>query len=428
MRPRLLVPVLACCAMPAVAHAQGRLALDHIPDVSLYEAIWPLSYRSDGTPQLVGSFGLGFGRLGDTPGSVGMVAGAAGIDTGTILAAARSELLGWAATRDELAIERGRHRGLVQVKTGEELGLVLSLSGALEHGDAPGLAPVHLGGGRRTTGDSLGEVMWLLDPDDESFAFTARGEAGRTAWHGGRRADRRALALAFGLSPNDDELPHGMVDLVRGRVEHTRIAAPVAFAAGTGLLDTSEVRRVDVGIGVHDLTLNIDHELAAVIVTDFGWSWLEADSATGHLADSLFRLELGAGTRWRDRRRGRLVQLGLGLGRDPSHTPDGERLVSDWRLELSGHVETRRLLFGAAGGIGWLSQLAGAPGPGDRLLRYGSQLEAFVKVGAGLELGGYHVASYEPAPGDPWASARRWSSEAGLVVRIRTDATARAAR
>src|SRR5436853_2379940 len=57
--------VLGVCALPAVAHAQGRLDLTQIPDLSRYEAVWPLRYDAP-NPAVIGSFGLGFtGVRGD---------------------------------------------------------------------------------------------------------------------------------------------------------------------------------------------------------------------------------------------------------------------------------------------------------------------------------------------------------------------------
>jgi hypothetical protein len=428
-RPAALALVLALGAVPAAAHAQGQLALDHIPDVDLYEAIWPLGYSFEGKPQLVGTVGLGAGDVDGNRSAVVALEVAAGLETDTVLAVARSELAGWGATRRDLALLRGRHRALVQLKTGEDLGLVVALGGTLDHGVPRGLAPIRLGAGPRSAADVRGEVMWFMDPDDdESFAFAVRGDAGRVDWAGDRGSNRRALTLAFGYAPNDDELPRGMLDLVRGRVEHTRVEMPVALAAVGGGRGTADVRRVDVGLGVHDLTLHIDHELAAVIVADLGWSWLQADTLGGVLADTLFRLDLGAGFKLRDRRKARLMNVGLGIAREPTHTADGQRLVSDWRFELAGAIENRRLVLGARGGIAWLRRLDGGPSPADPLIRYGSQVEAFAKLGAGLELGGYHRASFEPAGDDPWATSRRWDIEAGLLIRLRTDTAARAAR
>jgi hypothetical protein len=427
---RAAAVALIVCAVPAVARAQGAqgaLALEHVPDVELYEAIWPLGHRFDGKPALVGAIGLGAGERDGAGGTVAAASGAAGVEADMVLVVARSELGWWGKARDDLAAMRGRHRALLQVKTGEDLGLVVAFTGALDHGRRE-LAPVRLAGASGS-GVVGGEAMWFMDPDDdETFAFAVRGEAGRSEWAGGRESNRRALTLAFGYAPNDDELPRGMVDLVRGRVEHARIESPVALAAIAGARDHAEVRRVDVGIGAHDMTLHIDHELAAVIVADLGWSWLQADTAAGALADSLFRLELGAAFHVRDRRHGRLMKLGLGIAREPTHTAGGERLVSDWRFELAGAIENRRLVLDARGGIAWLRRLDGGRSPADQLIRYGSQVEAFAKLGAGLELGGYHRASFEPATDDPWAGPRGWGLEAGVLIRLRTDTAARAKR
>jgi len=421
---RIPTVVLALCALPAVAHAQGRLDLSETPDPGIYEAVWPLPYARLKGPQVVGSFGLGFGTVGDDRGATATSHVTAGIDNETFTVVARSELTGFGPAADHLELQRGRHEALALLHVGGDLGFVLSLGGVVEHGDARGLAPLRLSGGRRTTGDATAEAQMMFDPDhDESFAFSVRGTAGGTRWASGAAANRLGLGLAFGYAPNDHELPRGMLDFIHARVEHTALGSSRALAATTGALGSDEVRRVEVGLGAHEMTLNIDHELAAVINADFGWSWLQADTPAGQLAIDMFRMQLGVGATWRARHT-RLTHVGLGIGREPDHTADGSRLVKDWRLEMSGGVESRRLVLAARGGISWLIRAAGGA-PEDTLLRYGAELEGFVKVGAGLEVGAYHATHYEAAPGDPWGSRREWSSEYGAMLRIRTDLTTR---
>jgi hypothetical protein len=214
-----------------------------------------------------------------------------------------------------------------------------------------------------------------------------------------------------------------MLDLVRGKVEHARIDRPVALAGAVGGRRNTEVRVVEVGLGAHDFTMHIDRELKAVIAADIGWSWLEADTPVGTLSSNLYRMRLSAAGTFRERRKGRLLHMGFAFARQPDYTADGARIVADWRLELEGGIEARRFSALARGGLSWLAPheaIDGAP-PATTLIRYGTQLEAFGKLGLGIEAGGYFAAAFEPAPGDPWASSRRWSQEAGVLVRIRTD-------
>lgn len=413
------------CALPAVAHAQGRLDLTQIPDLSRYEAVWPLRYDAP-NPAVIGSFGLGFTGVGGDGGKRRLAADATlgfGLETERWLVVEHSELSGFAdgATAELL---RGRHRALAQLRTGEDTGVVVSLGGVLDHGTAQGLAPVHLGAGRRTTGDAEADALLILDEDcDCHFAISARGTAGATRWAGGAAAAREGAELALGPTPDDDELPRGQIDLVRGRVEHARITSGAAFAGAISGRRDTEVRTVEVGLGAHDFTLNIDHELKAVITADFGWSWLEADTPSGSISTNLYTMNLGAAGTWRERGNGRLLHAGLGIGRTPDYTQDGSRLTADWRLELEGTLENRRLALGARGGLSWLVPIAATDGAPDAstMIRYGEQVEAYYKLGSGIEVGAYHAAHYEPAPGDPWASDRRWALEAGVEVRFRTD-------
>ncbi|HEU0031950.1 MAG TPA: hypothetical protein VFQ53_15060 [Kofleriaceae bacterium] len=426
--------LVAACASAAAADVP-RVATPRTPDLRIFDALWPLDreYGEDHV-RVAGSVAIGAGRHRDEPGGTAAASLAVGRESDNLLVAWRSDVAGW-STRDGSGIERGRHRGIAYAHTAGGA-LVLGLDGTLAHGDAPGLAPAHLGPGRRITADAIGEAQLMFDPDDDDgFAFAIRPEAGRTRWlapDAPATADRAALTLAFGPAPGDGELPHGMGDLVHARVEHTSIeprTSPVAAIVAR----RAEVRTVEVGLGAHDITLHIDRELAAVIAADLGWAWLEADTVDGTRADNLFRMRLSTAIRWRakdpDRwstryRAGRasefpLRELGIAIARTPEHAPDGRRLLSDWRLELAGALHTRQLGIAARGGISWLSQLAG-PDPEPPLsLRYGSQLDAYVVVGGGFELGAYHAMVFEPATSDPFAGPRRWAIESGVIARWR---------
>ncbi|MDQ3300363.1 MAG: hypothetical protein M3619_27610 [Myxococcota bacterium] len=137
------------------------------------------------------------------------------------------------------------------------------------------------------------------------------------------------------------------------------------------------------------------------------------------LADNAFRMRLGAALAWRDKRDRQRQRVGFAIARTPTSTPDAQRLVGEWRLELATGVESSRFLLDARGSLSWLVPFTGTAEV-DTLVRYGAQLEGFAKLGAGIELGVYHARAFEPpVAGDPWASARRWGAETGALARWR---------
>jgi hypothetical protein len=207
---------------------------------------------------------------------------------------------------------------------------------------------------------------------------------------------------------------------VRGRVEHVTIHRPlVAAAMGPVSLGTGAVRIVEVGAGTDELTLHIDHEVLAVVAVDVGWSWLEADRATDdRITDNAFRLKLGGALRWRKSAE-RVHHIGLGIARLPGYTPDGRRLTTESRLELAAGVEDKRFVFAMRGGMSWVHGVAG--GDIEQLLRYGTHLEAAIKLARHVEVGAFGASSFEsPLAGDPWVGERRWNTEAGVFARLRT--------
>jgi hypothetical protein len=138
-------------------------------------------------------------------------------------------------------------------------------------------------------------------------------------------------------------------------------------------------------------------------------------------------MRLATAARWLADRSGGVRRLGFAIAREPGHTADGQRLVSDWRVELDSALEDSKYVLGARGGVSWLTSKAGAPGT-SMLIRYGSHLEAFRKLAGGIELGAYNAVGYEPQlAGDPWASPRQWGIETGVVVRWRSPRSFRAA-
>ncbi|MEO8702693.1 MAG: hypothetical protein ABI867_21795 [Kofleriaceae bacterium] len=412
---RIGLVVLLC---PGLAGADIRLDLEPMPELLSLEPAFHLDRGESARSKsgILGSIGLGYGRFDDADEATAVGALAIGMKTSRVLAVASSELV---VAGDQ--VWRGHHRGLVELRTAERsndgIRGSLALQTAIDHGEARALAPVRLGQGRYDTGDVTGEALLHLGKDKDDFVVVGElfGSVGATQWHdaGLDRATRRSVGLGIGLTPDDGELPRGTIDLVRGRVERVSIRRPIA-ATGEAI-GTTEVSIVELGLGPHELTLHIDHELLAVINADLGWTWLESKS----IDDNMFRMRLGTGLKWQTDRSGGVRRLGLAVAREPGYTPDGQRLVADWRTELAYGVEDTRYLIEASGGISWLRAIEGGNAQ-PMTARYASHLEAFVKIRNGIEVGGYHAASFEnQLAGDPWAASRRWGTEAGVLVRWR---------
>lgn len=419
---RVLLVLLLC---PTVASADLRLDTEPIPELFPLEAVFQLDrgmWSSDKSGA-VGSIGLGYGRFDDR--DTGTIVGAlsAGKYTENWLVLGTAEIVSANDT-----IWRARHRGLVGLHSEEDrddgIGGSIVLSTALDLGEARALAPVRYGQGRYDNGAVAGEALLHLGKDKDDVVFVAQlfGELGTTRWESPLldRANRASLGLGVGLAPADGELPRGAIDLLRGRVEHVSIARPIVAAGAAAPIGAADVRIAELGLGAHEMTLHIDRELLAVIEGDLGWSWIEVDTASGRIADNMFRMKLATGLKWLASRSGAARRFGIGLARDPQFTPDGQRIVVDWRAVLAYGVDTRIYSVRASGGISWIRSIAGGSQP--MLPRYGSSIEAFYKIGRGLEAGAYHAASFESQmAGDPAAAPRTWSVEAGVLLRWRYD-------
>ncbi|MFN0246971.1 MAG: hypothetical protein ACKV2T_08675 [Kofleriaceae bacterium] len=420
------VLLLGSCLCTGVASADIRLDTEPVPELFALEAAFHLDrgqyWGSRTKSGIVGSIGAGYGRFDedDTGTLVGAIA--AGKYTETWLALASSELV-----MANEQIWRGHHVGLVGLHSKEDsadgLGGRVTLETTLDHGEARGLAPVRLGQGRYRNGDVGGEALLHLgDDDDMVFVAQLFGELGTTRWDSPLldHANRGSIGLGIGLTPADGELPRGSVDLLRGRVEHVTIRRPIVAARATAPLGDTSVRVVELGLGAHEMTLHIDRELLAVIEGDLGWSWIEADASMGRIDDNMFRMKLATALKWRTDRSRQARRLGIGVAREPGYTPDGQRLVVDWRTDLTYGVDTPVYALKASGGLSWIKTVAGGWMPS--LPRYGTSVELFFKIALGFEGGGYFATSYEnQLAGDPWAAARAWNTETGLLLRWRRD-------
>lgn len=418
---RLPLLLLVVCSGSTAARAETWLDLAPIPDLATLEPAYPVCAPGDHRrTALDGSLTLGFGD--DAHAAATLAAGLRGEHVSGGIAS-ELQLRG----RD---VARGRHRGRLLLQRwsdhADDFGASLELDAQVDHGDGFGLAPIALGPGPRDAALGRARGGFQLSDEDDDFVIIAGVEAlaGASERPGFDRAIRRGGGLSLGRAPIDGELPRGSVDFLRGRVEHVSISRPVAAAAATdhtgastaAPLGDAEVRIVELGLGPHDLTFHVDRHVLAVLDIDLGWSWLEADTAAGRIAENMLRARWGGALV--GGRAGAPRRVGLTFGREPTYTPDGQRLVSEWRLALAAGIEQHRLSFDARGGISWATPIAGG-GPADMLIRYGAQLEAFAKLGLGLEAGAQYAAWYEPAAGDPYAAPRRWTVEAALALRWR---------
>ena len=408
-------------AVPGISAADStRLDLAPMPELGLLEIIHPLDRNDDerSSGGLFANIGAGYGTHGGEQGTVG---------EGTITIGKRIRRLSASATSSlvagDNALVRGRHAGLLELRTNDrrsddgELGGMLSLGGLVEHGEARALAPVNIGPGRRHHAAANADAMIRLEPDKDDMMFAALvrvdGSATRYLDSPLDRAYRGALALGAALIPEDGEVPRGRIELLTARVEHANVHHNLSAAGGA--LPINQVRTIEVMAGANELAGYIDRELLFAVTWRFGGVWMESDTVS---PETFFKMQLGGNFKWLKRRGVR--QLGFALAREPGTTPDGHHLLTEWRLEMVSAVEDSRFALSARGGITWINHQAGGEGDPDTIARYGSQLEGFIKLPLGFEIGGYHVMSYEPrVAGDPWASSREWRSEVGVLARWR---------
>jgi hypothetical protein len=444
--PRLsaLAALVALGATPRLASAQERLELTQISDLSMFEAVLPVNrdYRSERGP--TGGYRLtlggGVSHHGRALGSGPAVAATLAVGTGFCfgLIGARSDLWGsvpggeaegpTSDRRIELDDLRGRHRLVAVLGWGgrREAGGRLVIDGGVQHS---GRQPLRLqtaafGTGRQAVATGSAEAAIkigeeLLDDDSISFHVEAEGSAVRWLDDGpAERATTGALSMGFGSIVTEREAVRGRIDLIRAGVAHTRVepapAVPTAGGAIGGNL--GEIRSVHVRAGVDELTM-YERELLGTLTAYAGWRWQEADTATRQLRDDQLELKLAANFKVAGRES--VNRIGIGIGREPTHAADGQRLIADHRVELSFDHETRRLDLGARGALSWLVSTRGGAGPADEaILRYGSQLEGFVKLPMGFQAGAYQASSFEPQMAwDPWEAQRTWNVEAGLMLR-----------
>lgn len=400
--------------LPLTAQADSRVDLHALGDVELLERALPLDRYEHDHHGAAGSLALGADTDGEAIGAMSVALGKA----------TRTTLL---AMRSELDLQRGHHRGLAELRLSERhhgIAGVAAVEAQLDHGEARALAPIRIGPGRRVDGQVATQAQLFVGPEkDFVWVATTTVDGGATIWRDSAildRTDRRAIGLAGGMAPGDGELPRGRIDLLRWRIEDasvTRRADPAAATAD----NVSEIRTVQIGLGATDLTLHFDREMLAVLRIELGWSWLTARSGTDELSDTMFHMRIGSNLALRGRR-DVTYRIGGGFARDPGYSPDGRRLVSEWREEFLGARETDRYRITLRGALGFVRAVANTAGT-KRVIPYAYDLEAALAIARYLELGAHvSIVSEPPIAGDPWAAEPRLRSEAGLVLRLRGQA------
>ena len=415
----LLIPGLA-------AADSSRLDLEPIPDLSTLEPVHHIDRDTEYSRRtaygIAGNIGIGYGSHDDEKGMVGEGAVRLGFRSRQFVAAAASELVAGANS-----LVRGRHVGFLELRTDssntneDDLGGRGSLQVEIEHGEARALAPIYLGPGKRNHASGATDVLIGLEPDKDDVIWAAlvHADGSATKWLDAPLLDnayRGAFGLGVAIAPNeDDEIPRGRIDLIRARVEHATIKRAFSAAAEVPQRDT-QVRTVEVMAGLHEFSGHIDHEMLMAFTIQFGAAWIESDAG---VQDTMGKLEIAGHLKWRRSRVGRR-EFGFAFAREPGVTPDGQQLASDWRLEMIAGAEDRHFALAARGGISWMTHIEGGDTNPDTMKRYGSHLEAFMKLPLAVEIGGYHAMSYEPrVAGDPWSSKREFSTELGLLARWR---------
>ena len=433
--PRSLCALLILAA-PGLASAQERLELTQISDLSVYDAVLPVNkdYRVKRGPKKGYTLTLGVGaashgrEMGSGPSVAGSLALGFGCDCGMV--GARSDLWGSATDMEELELAdlRGRHQliGVAGWGKRRRSGGRIVIDGNVAHS---GRQPLRLqtaafGSARQVRADGSAEVAIKFGEemfDDDSISFHVAAEGAAVKWLDdgpAERANTAAMSMGFGSVLDERESVRGRIDLIKAKVAHTRIEPTPNVPAATDPLGgrLGEVRQVHVRAGIDEVTM-YDRELLGTLTAYAGWAWQEADTATRQLRDNQFELKLAGNFKFASRES--TNRIGIGIGREPTFAADGQRLISDQRVELSGDHETERIALAARGAISWLQSTRGGNGTADlAIIRYGSQLEGFVKLPMGFQAGAYQASSFEPQmTWDPWAAPRTWNVEAGLMLR-----------
>ena len=308
------------------------------------------------------SLGAGIGSSANESGAVGAATVALGWRTSAGIVGFHSELTGFIPAEGEgldLNMTRGRHRGIATLHIGkrsDDHGINLSFDAGARHSggqpfrlDAPrfGAAPL------QTIHGKIGTTL-RFGGDEVSLGIplTFRSEA--TRWDVGplKAATGQTFSLGLGMVPNIRDSVFGSIDIIRAQAEHTNFESRAVLSSTGGISDdgrvADEFRKVTVAGGVTDLTFYDRHALGT-FDAHIGYSWLESDQADRTLETRGVDFKLA--TNLQVGEPGDSTTFGFGFARDPNRSADGSRLISEWRLEISGKRDHGQTELGARGGL-----------------------------------------------------------------------------
>lgn len=429
--------VILGAAAPVLA--QPRVHRNLIPDLDFAEAVAPEGGRTFDWNKGPRALWQGAAEAGQADGGSGRLGVSGKLRWGErlerdTLMRMRSAIRWRPGESGVLAGLEGTHELEARFGFGEPTrhrwGVELGVDGRVEHtgGATPALRPADRGPGalfaggvgvegamrltnRATGADAVG-LTFPVGARLESLDYLDPGAA-----VAGTTTDTLHAAIAYQMY--DRHALDGRVTMIslsrsRTRFEPGTLAAARLPAVPLPPRPTGrELALTELRVGELDVTF-FDDGIMAGMRAHYGWAWMSEPGT--ERADNLFTFHYGVhvandGTRF-----------GIGLGRNPEHTPDGRRLLADWRLEIEGSRQIDTVQVAAGLGASWLDDVEHDEAP--TLGRYSLDTEAFAPLGAGLELGLYHITSYEPraAPGasfDPWLQRQGWAVETGLFLRAR---------
>lgn len=430
-----LATLLAILGAGGPVLAQPRVHRELIPDLDFAEAVAPGGGRTadwDGGARALwqGAAESGHTEAGGVTGLSGKLRAGERLERDSLMR--MRSAVRWRATESGavLAGLEGTHDLEARLGLGEpkrdRWGFDLRIDGHLDHsgGAAPALRRVERGPGALFAGDVGLEGAWRItnratgaEAVGLSFPVGVRMSGvdyldAAAALVGASTTGTRA-AMAYQLY--DRHALDGRVTLLSISRTRTRFELAETLAARAPVPPSMqrELTLTELRVGDLDIVF-FDDDLLAGMRAHYGWAWLSEPGT--ERADNLFTFHYGVHVSDDDGR------LGIGLGRNAAHTPDGGRLVADWRLELEGEVKLDRLNAAAGLGASWLDDVEHDDAA--TLGRYSLDTELYAPLGRGLELGLYHLTSYEPratAGGsvDPWRQPEGWGVETGLFLRAR---------
>jgi hypothetical protein len=426
MSARFMPALVLLLAASTPAAAQQRLVMDDVPDTALFDAT-----SADGRLRAELTAGTeAHGSLTDDDGRSGAVAATAELHAGFQPAANRKLFLRSSllvpSTGDGGFEASGRHRllGLYGFGAADpgDVFADLQLDQRLDHGPEP------LPGSRPDLGPAP-----FVDNDIEVASWAGRlqerggnGHLGKGGYLVVRRRDvhydgvdtpvralrTTELTAGFGVRGYHREVMSGARNMLW--VTRSRTSLEPGAAALKETPTSLDIDRTDVAIGAREIVFHIGtaDRLQIGLSQGIGWSWLRTDD--GRDANML-TIDDVATMRARD------ASLAVGFSRRPAITPDGGRLVADWRITaMVGALSRKNNVGGTAQFVANILDDLHADGNATRY-HFHNELYTVLKDAGSATLGVYHLASLAPLRGntdwDPWSAGKRWNNELGMFLR-----------